>query len=442
MPKNNGTRRAFLKKAAAVAGAAIGAPYFVPSSALGDDKTPAASERLAIGLIGTGNINTWHMHGFLGNKDCRIVAVADPFTERREKMRDQINKTYGQNVCTDHLDFRDLLARADVDAVCIGTPDHWHAIMSILAMRSGKDVYCEKPMTHTIAEGRAVADTAVQYGRIFQTGIQQRSGANFRYGCELVRNGRIGKVHTVRVGVVGINGGIQAGKTFPTTPVPANFDYDLWQGPAALRPFSSERVERGDKACYWYYISDYTIGFLSGWGVHHVDIAQWGIGMDHSGPVEINCTQALIPPDGLIDDVISWNSELTYSNGVKVSFSDNNNPNPIGIRFEGDAGRVFVDRGRIDAEPKSLLKSVIAPGEIHLYESPEHHRNFLDCIRSRKLCAANPEIGHRATAACNLVEVAARLGRKLKWDPVKEQFIGDEQANRMLSKTPRSPWKV
>ncbi|MCY3022344.1 MAG: Gfo/Idh/MocA family oxidoreductase [Planctomycetota bacterium] len=430
------TRRDFLK----AAGLAVAAPYVIPSSALAGGAA-APSERIAIGLIGAGNINTnFHMNVLLGCADARIVGVADPFTDRRQRMRDTVNKRYGQQVCTDHADFREMLARPDVDAVCIGTPDHWHALHAVTAMKAGKDVYVEKPMTHTIAEGRILADTAAAYGRVLQVGIQQRSDGNFRFACELARNGRVGKLQVVKVGVVGINGDVQAGKSFPTQPVPAGFDYDMWQGPAAVRPYCPERVHRGDNSCYWYYISDYTIGFLSGWGVHHVDIAQWGMGMDHTGPVEVHCTSATIPPDGLIDDVIYWTSECTYANGLKMIFSSNNNPVPQGIRFEGDEGWVWVDRGRLDANPKSLLKSVIGPSEIHLYESPEHHRNWLDCIRSRKPTAATAEIGHRATSTCNLVEVAARLGRTVKWDPAKERFIGDDQANRLLSKAMRAPW--
>lgn len=431
------TRRAFLKAAAG----AMAAPYVIPSSVLGGETPP--SEKITIGLIGTGNINTnFHMNTLLGIGDARIVGVADPFTDRRQHARDTINGRYGQKVCTDHVDFRELLARGDVDAVSIGTPDHWHAAQGVMAMKAGKDVYVEKPMTHTIAEGRVLADTAAAYGRVFQTGLQQRSDGNFRLACALVRNGRIGKVHTVKVGVVGMNGDVKPGVNFPIQPVPPGFDYDLWQGPAAVRPYCPERVHRGEHHCYWYYISDYTIGFISGWGVHHVDIAQWGLGMDHSGPVEVNCTAAIIPPDGLIDDAIAWSSECVYANGVKMIFSNDNNPAPHGIRFEGDEGWVHVARGRVDANPKSLLKSVIGPSEVQLYESPEHHRNWLDCIRSRKPTAAHAEIGHRATSTCNLVEVSARLGRKLKWDPVKERFSGDEQANRMLSKAMRPPWSL
>ncbi|MFI5379889.1 MAG: Gfo/Idh/MocA family protein [Tepidisphaerales bacterium] len=415
-------------------------PLFIPSGVLGQN---APSNRINIGLIGAGNINgNFHAPALLGCNDCSIVGIADPVVERRTSLADRVNKHYNKTVCTHHNDFRELIARPEIDAVCIGTPDHWHAIMAITAMKAGKDVYCEKPMMHTIAEGRAMADTAAAYGRVFQTGLQQRSDKFFRFACELVRNQRIGRLLRVKVGVPGINGGIKTGINFPEAPVPQGFDYDMWLGPAPVKPFSSQRVERGDRDCYWYYLSDYTIGFLSGWGVHHIDIAQWGLGTDTSGPTEIHCAAATIPPDGLIDDVVSWNATLLYPGGIPVSFSSSGAPNPMGIRFEGDQGWVFVDRGRLDAEPRSLLKSTILPGEIHLYESPEHHRNFLDCIRSRRPTIVNAELGHRATTTCNLVDIAARLGRELRWDPKKELFTNDEQANRMLSKACRAPWRV
>jgi predicted dehydrogenase len=430
------SRRHFLKTIG------FAAPAIVAASALGRNGAFAANDRINIGLLGNGNINGWHCGALLGCGDARLVAVADPFSDRRANMRDRINNHYKNQDCKDYRDFRELLARTDIDAVCIGTPDHWHATMAVMAMKAGKDVYCEKPMVHTIAEGRIVADTAATYGRIFQTGTQQRSDGNFRFACELVRNGRIGKLKGVQVGVTGINGGIQAGKNFPTEPVPEGLDYDLWQGPAAEQPYSSARVAPGNAACYWYYISHYTIGFLSGWGIHHVDIAQWGLGYDRSGPVEVNCTYANIPDDGLIDDVIEWTSELTYAKGEKVTFSSIGKPCPGGVIFEGEDGKIHVDRGRLTAEPASLLKSVIRPEEIHLYESPEHHRNWLDCMRSRRETICPAEIGHRSTTVCNLVEISARLGRKVKWNPEQERFVDDEPANRLLSKAMRSPWRL
>jgi predicted dehydrogenase len=309
-------------------------------------------------------------------------------------------------------------------------------------MKAGKDVYVEKPLTLTVAEGRNVVETASMYGRILQTGLQRRSGGAFRNVCELVRNGRIGRLTRVEVGIIGINKGVQVGQNFPKTPVPDNFDYDLWLGPAPFAPFCTQRVARGNEICYWYYISDYTAGFITGNGIHFVDIAQWGIG-DEIKPVEVNILSANIPADGLVDDAIAWQSEIVYENGVTMSYSSEGNPHPDGIRFIGTEGWIHITGGgTISANPTDVLKSTIGPGEIHLYASPEHHRNFLDCIKTRRPAAAHAEIGHHATMTCNLVEISARLGRKLSWNPRTERFVNDETADRFLSRPMRSPWHI
>ena len=436
------TRRDVLKAASAGVAGVLAFPYIVPSSAVGAAGTVEPSHRITVGLIGTGNINSHHRQVFLAEKDARIVAVCDPVVSRRQAFRDHINQAYDGNVCVDYHDFRDLLTRPDIDAVCIGTPDHWHAILATTAMQAGKDVYVEKPLTLTVAEGRHVVETAARYGRVLQTGLQRRSGGEYRRACELVRNGRIGRLTRVEVGIIGINPGVQAGRTFPATPVPNGFHYDLWLGPAPLAPFSPQRVARGNEVCYWYYVSDYTTGFISGNGVHFVDIAQWGIG-DDVKPVEVHATSAEIPTDGLIDDPIAWQSEVLYENGVRMSYSSEANPHPDGIRFVGTEGWIHVTGGgTLSADPADLLKSVIGPDEIHLYASPGHHRNFLDCIRTRERTAAAAEIGHHATTTCNLVDISARLGRKVRWDAANEQFTGLDEANRLLRRSMRSPWRT
>lgn len=439
MDYTNITRRNFLKNTTIGITSLVNFPNVIPSGAFGN---VLPSNRITLGLIGTGNINTHHRKVFLAEKDARIVAVCDPVKNRREAFRDHINQAYEGDVCMDYRDFRELLARQDIDAVCIGTPDHWHAAMAIEAMQAGKDVYLEKPLTLTIAEGRRVVEVATKYGRILQTGLQRRSGGSYRYVCELVRNGRIGKLKRVEVGIIGINKGIQAGRNFPTAPIPEGFDYDLWLGPAPLAAFSPQRVARGYENCYWYYISDYTTGFISGNGVHFVDIAQWGIG-DEIKPAEIHTMSANIPADGLIDDAIAWQSDVIYENGVKMSYSSEGNPHPDGIRFIGTEGWIHVTGGgTLSAHSEDVLKSVIDPNEIHLYDSPGHHRNFLDCIKTRQPTAATAEIGHHATTTCNLVEISARLGRRLKWDAEKEHFINDEIADRHLSRSMRAPWRL
>ena len=445
------TRRVFLRTTMTV----VGFPYVVPSRVLGRDGNVSPNERITLGLIGTGNINGGHREAFLAEKDARIVAVCDPVTDRRRAARDRVNQvgaglkpapTYG---CVDYRDFRELLVRADIDAVCIGTPDHWHAVLAIAAMRAGKDVYVEKPLTRTVVEGRRVVETATTYGRVLQTGLQRRSMGAYRHACELVRNGRIGRVTRVEVGIIGVNKGVQAGRSFPATPVPEGFDYDLWLGPAPVAPFSVQRVARGNEVCYWYYISDYTAGFISGNGVHFVDIAQWGIG-DEVKPVEVHTTSADVPADGLVDDALAWQTEVIYENGVRMSYSSEGHPYPDGIRFVGTEGWIHISGGgALSASPAGVVQSVIGPGELHLYASPEHHRNFLDCIRTRQPAAASAEIGHHATTTCNLAEISASLGvgarhasPVLKWDAQAERFVDDDEANRMLGRALRSPWAL
>ena len=436
------TRRSFVRNAAVCGVSLMNFPYIIPSSLLGGDGAVAPSNRITLGLIGTGNINTHHRETFLAEKDAHIVAVCDPVTARRESHRDRINQAYGDTACADYRDFRELLARDDIDAVCIGTPDHWHAAHAIAAMQAGKDVYVEKPLTLTVVEGRQVVEVASAYGRILQTGLQRRSGRVYRHACELVRNRRIGQLTRVEVGIIGINKGVQVGQNFPITPVPDDFDYDLWLGPAPFAPFSPQRVARGNEICYWYYISDYTAGFIAGNGVHFVDIAQWGIG-DEVKPLEIRTLSTDIPADGLVDDAIAWQSEVIYENGVTMSYSSEGNPHPDGIRFIGTEGWIHITGGgTLSANPMDVLKSAIGPNEVHLYASPGHHRNFLDCIKTRQPTAAYAEVGHHATTTCNLVEISAHLGRKVIWDAWSQCFTADEMANRLLSRAMRAPWRL
>jgi len=436
------TRRSFVRNAAVFGAGLIGFPYILPSSVLGGYGAVAPSNRITLGLIGTGNINTHHCQAFFAEKDTRIVAVCDPVKVRRENHRDRINQAYRDTGCADYHDFRELLARPDIDAVCIGTPDHWHAAQVIAAIQAGKDVYVEKPLSLTVAEGRRAVKVAAEYGRVLQTGLQRRSSGVCRYACELVRNGRIGRLTRVEVGIIGINKGVQVGQNFPETSVPDDFNYDLWLGPAPFAPLSPQRVARGNEVCYWYYISDYTAGFITGNGVHFVDIAQWGIG-DEVKLLEVNTSSANIPADGLVDDAIAWYSEIVYENGVTISYSSEGNPHPDGIRFIGTEGWIHITGGgTLIANPTDVLKSSIGPNDIHLYASPGHHRNFLDCIKIRRPAAACAEIGHHATTTCNLVEISARLGRKLRWNPTTERFVNNEAADRLLSRAMRSPWHV
>lgn len=417
------SRREFLKGSSVAATAVAFAPIIVPSSVFG---ASAPSNRITIGSIGVGGMGTSDMKGFKGNPNAEVVAVCDVDAGHRK----EACKIAGLDPKSSYNDFRELLARDDIDAVVVATPDHWHVPISIAAVRAGKDVYCEKPLTLTIAEGRALADEVRRYGRILQTGSQQRSSDNFRFACELVRNGRIGKVHTVRVGVPGNNRTCEP--TWTPEPVPEGLDYDLWLGPALWAPYHRQR-------CHYEFrfILDYSGGQPTNWGAHHLDIAHWGLGMDNSGPVEI-VGNGEFPTTGLFTTATKVYFETTYANGVKLICQTGGS----NTRFEGADGWVDVSRGDLKTLPESLKKEIIGPDEIHLYQSRDHKQNFLDCIKSRKDPIAGAETGHRSATLCHLGNIAMLLGRKLKWDPVKERFIGDLAANSMLARSMRAPWRL
>jgi len=429
------TRREFLKCSAAAAA-------IVPACVFGAE---APSNRILVGCIGVGRMGLGDMKEVLGFEQAQVVAVCDVDSRRVKHAKGLVETHYsGQSTtgtykgCATYKDFRNLLARDDIDAVLISTPDHWHALPAIAATKAGKDIFLQKPLTLTIREGRVLSDTVCRYGRVFQVGSQQRSDSRFRFACELVRNGRIGKLQTVKVGFgVDPSTGPQ-----PSMPVPEQLDYDMWLGPAPWAVYTEKRVhpQDGYGRPGWLRIADYGAGMITGWGSHHNDIAQWGMGTELSGPVEIE-GQAEYPKDGLWDVHGAFRIEYTYANGVKVICADNKK-NKQGILFEGTEGWVYVKRGEIDAQPKSLLTSTIGPNEIHLHKSNNHKANFLECIKSRSGTVAPVEIGHRSCSVCLLGEIAMRLGQKLKWDPETEQFNNNEEANRMLSRPMRSPWQV
>lgn len=436
------TRRAFLKDSVVAAGAVFGLPYFIPSSALGAN---APNNRITIGCIGVGRQGIWDMRDILSFEQAQVVAVCDVDSKRAEYARQLVENHYsaqsGAGVykgCAIYKDFRDLLVRKDIDAVSIVTPDHWHALPAIAAAKAGKDIFLEKPLTLTIEEGRVLSDTVRRYGRVLQAGTQQRSDSIFRFACELVRNGRIGKLHTVKAGLPTDPGTSPQ----PLMPIPENLDYDMWLGPAPWAAYTEKRVhpQNGYGRPGWLRISDYGAGMITGWGTHFNDIAQWAMGTEFSGPIEIQ-GRAQYPKDGLWDVHGEFRIEYTYANGVKLICADNNK-NKQGVVFEGTEGWVYVNRGYIDAHPKLLLTSVIGPNEIHLYKSNNHKRNFLECIKSRAETIAPVEIGHRSCTVCLLGDIAMRLGRKLKWDPDAERFINDASANRLLSRPTRSHWHL
>ena len=322
----------------------------------------------------------------------------------------------------------------------LGTVLAWPEIVpsSVLAAKAGKDIFLQKPLTLTTAEGHVLSDTVHRYRRILQVGSQQRPDVRFRFACELVRNGRIGRLHTVEIGLPADP------PTAPQAPmpIPKQLDYQMWLGPALWADYTEKRVhpQNGYTRPGWLRISNYCCGMITGWGSHHIDIAQWAMATEYTGPVEVQ-GWAEYPKDGLWDVHGKFRVECTYANGVKLICADNTK-NKQGIIFEGTEGWVYAKRGLIDAHPKSLLTSVINPTEIPLYKSNNHKQNFLECIRPRSQTVAPVEISHRSSTACVLGYIAMLLGRKLKWDPKKERFINDMEANRLLSRPMRSPWKL
>jgi len=435
------SRRRFLKATLA----AVAAPSIIPASALGADGSTPPSERVAMGCIGVGGQGSGDMWAFLSDRRVQVVAVCDVDAQRRDGARQAVESHYGRSVpsgayrgCAATTDFRDLLLRRDIDAVIIGTPDHWHAIISIEAMRSSKDAYCEKPLSYSVVEGRAIADAERRYGRVLQTGTQRRSMAAFRHTCELVRNGRIGRLHTIRVGLprgFAIAHGDFEGNQAPA-PVPPGFDYDLWLGPAPYAPYTPGRCHFNFR-----WILDYGEGYISDWGAHYMDVAQWGQGADRSGPVRVGAW-ARFPATGLYDAPTDFSIEYTYADGVRTICSTEET---LGMRFEGDEGWIHAEKpgaAGVVAEPASVLDSTIGPNEIRLPESPGHHANFIDCVLSRRETVAPAEIGHRSAAVCHVGCIAAILGRELEWDPEQERFVGDAEANRMLSRPMRGEWHL
>ncbi len=451
------TRRAFLKTSAAT-GIGLSLPYYVPSRALGADGTVAPSERTVMGCIGVGSMGGGHLRAFLGHDDVRVVAACDLREAFRQRAKQRIDEKYGNQDARTYHDFRELLARPDIDAVCIATPDHWHALIGMEAARTGKDMYLEKPADVHVAAAQALRRTVNDYGVVFQFGTQQRSDRRFRFACELVRNKRIGQLHTIVVGSV--SGSSLPNQATEAKPDPRVFDYDMWLGPAPWAPYSFQRSASRVEGSpgYWMHIHDYCLGCLSGaWGIHHVDIAQWGNGTDGTGPLEIEGA-GMLPKDGLCDTPLTWRVVHRYANGVNMIHMDMTRTvlefpqfteaattlqiPGCGVLFIGTEGWVIVSRGGIDANPKSLLQETFGSDEIHLPVSNDHKRNFLECVRTRRHTICPIESAVRSDTICHLDDIAIRLGRKLHWDPQEERFVNDEEANRLLRRPLRSPWTL
>ncbi len=431
-------RRRFLRDAAGAAAAAVAFPYVVPSSALGKAGAVAPSNRITVGCIGMGGMGTFDMNLMLALPDVQVVAVCDPKTDRREAARQRVREYYGKDSCDAYNDFRELVARDDIDVVQVATTDQWHVPHALAAVRAGKDVYVEKPLGMSMREILTLRTDCHRYGRLFQFGTQQRSSPQFRQACELVQNGRIGKLHTIRVSAP-VGADQRTGEvTYTPAPVPEGFDYDMWLGPAPWAPYTPKRVI----SPYWFHISDYSLGYIAGWGIHHVDIAQWGNGTELSGPTEIEGSAVFPSNDSLCDNPLNWDCRLTYANGVVMHFTSDGGPNAHGIRFEGTQGWIHVDRSRIVAEPAAVLQEKIGPNEIHLPVSTNHQRNLIDCVKTRRPPICNIDVAVRSDTVCHLSWLAVHLGRKLRWDPAKERFVNDPEADARMSRAMRAPWRL
>ncbi|MFM9116289.1 MAG: Gfo/Idh/MocA family protein [Planctomycetota bacterium] len=414
-------RRQFLQQSVAAGAVGVSAAYFVPRSAFG------ANDRVNTAHIGVRNQGMGNLKAFIN----QAVAICDVDREVLGKAVESVEKT-GRK-CDGVEDYRRLLDRKDIDAVVITTPDHWHALMTIHACQAGKDVYCEKPLSLTISEGRKMVQAARQHQRIVQTGSQQRSDNRFRLACELVRSGRIGKLQTILVGIPGPN---HPGEPVPDAMPPANLNYDLWLGPAPERPYNVKRVHYNFRF-FW----DYSGGQMTNFGAHHIDIAHWGMGCDDSGPLAIEGTAEFHPMKW---HEVSEKCRVTYRypQDVTMIVGQKQPDIPDGATFIGSRGKIHVTRGKLVSEPAEIATEELGTDAVHLYESKNHHQNFLECIRSRKLPICDVEIGHRSATACHLGNIAIRTGKALKWDAAAEKFIGDDAANALLARPYRGGYEL
>ena len=406
----------------------------LPASALGRGGHAPPSDRITVGFIGCGKMaNDFHLPTLLGFADVQALAVCDVDSTRRAHARQRVVDAYAKDdraarECAEYSDYRDLLARKDIDAVVIVTPEHWHAIPIIEACKAGKDVYCEKPLTLTLAESKRCIEAVRRHKRVLQTGSQQRSNVfgDFRQACEFIRSGRIGEVKTVTVGV----GPPSVPCDLPEEAMEPGLDWNLWLGPAPMRPYNSVLSPRGVHNHFpaWRNYREYSGGGHADMGAHHYDIAQWALGMDHSGPVEI------LPPE---DPAARQGVKFLYANGVEMTHGG-----PSGCTFTGTKGTLYIDRGVLKSDPLDLIAEPLRAEEVHLFQSPGHHRNWIDCIRSREKPICDVEIGCRSVALVQLGNLAYWNHRKLKWNPAKGQFDRDRVADGWLDRERRAPWQL
>jgi hypothetical protein len=444
-------RRKFIQLSGTAAVSSIAVPTIISACARGKNGHVAPSDRINLAFIGSGNQAMNDIREFIVDKRVQIVGVCDVNKQStgywdgkpggREVGINLVNDTYTQlygkkyNSCRGFEDFREIIANKEIDAVEVVLPDHWHSIPVLMAAKAGKDIYCQKPLALTIPEGRAMVNAVKKYGVVFQTGSQQRSDANFRRICELVRNGRIGKLQTVECGLP--SGTPDYGKTgnqTETIPVPEGFDYETWLGPAPEAPYSPARTHVNFR-----WVLDYSGGQVTDWGGHHPDIAQWGMDTERTGPVRIQNASAQWALHPVWNTATDYYFECLYANGVKMIISSKLRG---GVTFRGSEGWAWVNRGKTSYQlfPETLKDSVITDAEIHLYKSDNHFRNFIDCVISREETIAPAEIGHRSITMSHLGNIAMKLQKDLDWDPAAEKFVGNDLANGMLARKMREPW--
>lgn len=431
--------------------AAVGFPHIVPARVLGGNDAP--SNRVTVAAIGCGGRGGAVNRGIASLDGVQYLAAVDPFKERRERFAQLLDgqSKYGA-AAKPCADFREVLARDDIDAVVVCTPDHWHVPVALAAARAGKDMYVEKPLSVSLRWAKILRGEVRRRGNVFQYGTQQRSDAKFRFACEMVRNGRIGKLERIDAWCPDISSQYAAfhvkefGSTEPA-PVPDGFDYDLWLGPAPIAPYTVDRCTNFGA----YHIFDYALGFIAGWGAHPLDIAQWGKDADGTGPVEYEGTGTL-PSKGLFDTVSSWDVRCRYADGVEIRFMGHRvaapiiaayrPPNDHGTTFFGADGWISVDRRAVHASDPALLRVRLGPDDERLYDSPRHDQNFIDCIRSRRATISPLEAAIRSDTISHLSDIAVRTQRKIRWDPAKEEIIGDDAASRMLDRPARGAWVI
>ncbi|GAA4305465.1 Gfo/Idh/MocA family oxidoreductase [Compostibacter hankyongensis] len=422
------TRRAFIGRTAA-----LSAFMIVPRYVLGGRGFTAPSDRLALGFIGNGRQGHGLLHSFLQTGQVQVLANCDVYTAKREHFKNQVDAFYakqsGQNGykgCTAYNDFRELLGRKDIDAVVVASPDFWHSVHVVYAAEAGKDIYGEKPLSLTVREGRAMVNAVRKHKRIFQTGSMQRSWPEFRQTVELVRNGYIGDIRTVKVSV----GGPPVPYDLQGEPLPAGLDWNFWLGPDEHYPYNNRIAPALDANFWaeWRKYREFGGGDMTDWGAHMFDIVQWALDKDSSGPVDI------IPPDGKDHPFLTYR----YDNGITVTHEDFGKAHAV--RFIGSKGQIDIRRHKLETTPDSLKDKVIGPDEKRVYKSENHYTNWLDAIRKRSLPVCDIETGHRSATVCNLGNIAYAVKRPLKWDPVKETFKNDPDADKLLGRKMRKEW--